>query len=189
MSAQAGHIYRRSDYGGFLRRTIALAIDLALWFAVFVVTAITWSLATGALGDDEAPYDWAFLVTDVGFLAYHFALRTTRRGTLGYRIMRIEYAPMLEGPISRLNLFYRAVVAIFLMWFFALDHLWILFDEHKQAWHDKLAGFYVIRRGAKPIATCVVRRRVINFMMLTFVVWEPDGDGAESSVHVRASNE
>lgn len=189
MSAQAGHIYRRSDYGGFLRRTIALAIDLAIWSAVFVVTAITWSLATGASGDDEAPAVWASLITNVGFLAYNFALRTTRRGTLGYRIMRIEYAPMLEGPISRLGLFYRAVIAMFLMLFFALDHLWILFDEHKQAWHDKLAGFYVIRCGAKPIAECPMNRRVINFMMLTFVVWEPDGDGAESSVHVRASNE
>ena len=189
MSARTGHVYRRSDYGGFLRRTIALAIDLAIWSAVFVVTAIAWFLATDASGDDEAPAVWASLITNVGFLAYNFALRTTRRGTLGYRIMRIEYAPMLEGPISRLGLCYRAVIAIFLMLFFGLDHLWILFDEHKQAWHDKLAGFYVIRRGAKPIATCAVRRRVINFMMLTFVVWEPDGDGAGSGVHARTADE
>ena len=188
MSAQAGHIYRRSDYGGFFRRTIALIIDLAIWTVVFVVTGTVWYLAAGASADDEALGVWASLITNVGFIAYNLVLRTTRRGTLGYRIMRIEYAPMLEGPISRLGLLYRAVIAIFLMLFFALDHLWILFDKRKQAWHDKLAGFYVIRCGAKPMATCTINRRVINFMMLTFVVWEPEGDRAESGLPARSSD-
>ena len=63
-------------------------------------------------------------------------------------------------------------IVVPVMLFFAFDHIWILFDEHKQAWHDKLAGFYVVKRKARPCGTQRVTQRIINFMMLTFVVWE-----------------
>ena len=87
--------------------------------------------------------------------------------------MRIRYAYMLSGRPSVTMLLYRSMMALFLLWFFALDHFWILFDERKQAWHDKVSGFYVVKCRAEPVGTVRVVRRVINFMMLTFVVWEP----------------
>ncbi len=97
-------------------------------------------------------------------------------GTPGYRIMRIRYAYAFDRRPSFLAILYRAGMAVFLMLFFLLDHIWILFDPHKQAWHDKVSGFYVVKCDAKPTGTRPVRRRYINFMMLTFPVWEPDGE-------------
>jgi hypothetical protein len=72
-----------------------------------------------------------------------------------------------------LTIFYRAAIAVFLLWFFCLDHIWIAFDERKQAWHDKVSGFYIVKRNARPVGWARINRRVIQFMMLTFPVWEP----------------
>jgi uncharacterized RDD family membrane protein YckC len=58
----------------------------------------------------------------------------------------------------------RALWGVCLLLGFALDHIWILFDEHKQAWHDKIAGFYVVRGDAQPIAMVPMKRRLIGFM-------------------------
>ena len=58
-----------------------------------------------------------------------------------------------------------------------------VFDERKQAWHDKVSGFYVVKRNARPIGTRRVVQRLIHFMMLTFVVFEP----VDSDEPVRAS--
>jgi hypothetical protein len=57
------------------------------------------------------------------------------------------------------------------VWFFALDHFWILVDKRKQAWHDKMSGFFVVKRGSQPIGQCRMVPRVIGFMLLTFTVW------------------
>jgi uncharacterized RDD family membrane protein YckC len=180
MSELIGPIYSRQDYAGFIRRTIALAIDLlilyGLWYAAGEILVLL------------APDDW---FTDEGYLideamaAYYFwfwppamlymlGFRMTTGGTIGYRIVGIRYAYALGGKPPFYLILYRALIAVFLLWFFALDHIWIAFDEHRQAWHDKVSGFYVVKRRAQPIGTARVNRRYIQFMMLTFPVWEPE---------------
>ncbi len=125
--------------------------------------ALVWQLGSLDSYDELMPFA----------LLYSLVFRMTPRGTLGYRTVGIRYAHMLSDRPAWTALAYRAAIALFLLWIFALDHLWILFNRHKQAWHDKVAGFYVVRTNAQPIGTRRVVRRVINFMMLTFVVWEP----------------
>jgi hypothetical protein len=90
--------------------------------------------------------------------------------------MRIRYQSVVEGRPLLLARAYRSTLAFVFMFAFLalfLDHLWILFDERKQAWHDKMSGFYVIRNKARPIGSTAVQQRVINFMGLTLFVWEP----------------
>ena len=72
----------------------------------------------------------------------------------------------------------RSLSAVFLMWFFALDHFWILFDERKQAWHDKVSSFYVIKRYAQPIGTRRIVQGITNIFGLTFICMEPAAGGA-----------
>ena len=156
-----------------MRRTVALVLDAAILLGFwFVMGFASISVAPYTMERDEA-WDGLAILWWMIALLYSLVFRMTPRGTLGYRIVGIRYAHMLSDRPAWTALAYRAAIALFLLWIFALDHLWILFNRHKQAWHDKVAGFYVVRSNARPIGTRRVVRRVINFMMLTFVVWEP----------------
>lgn len=173
MNELHGPIYFLEDHAGFIRRTLALAIDfLILVLCSGIGTEIYSRLAPDTWFTDSsmAMIALAFLVSS---LAYLIGFRMTDGGTPGYRLMRIRYASMLDIPPTLLTRTYRAVMAIFLLLFFSLDHIWILFDPCKQAWHDKVTGFYVVRKSAQSHGTQKIVQRVINFMMLSFVVWEP----------------
>lgn len=175
-SERDGPKYERGDFAGFWRRTTALAIDGIILLAIDFITPELWYRF--------APYEWVTVesyawleIGLVGFiLAYLFGFRLTPRGTLGYRIVGICYAYMLGGRPPVYMILYRSAVALFLLWVFSLDHLWILFDKRKQSWHGKVSGFYVVKKNARPCGTQRIVRRVVNFMMLSFVVWEPAAD-------------
>ena len=183
MSERFGPIYARSDYAGFIRRTVALIVDAAILVGAWYAAAYLWY--------DFAPPGWvtqqAYRNIAIGwYLAcagYLFGMRLFVRGTLGYRLVGIQYASMLADRPSWTSLAFRAALAPLLLWFFALDHFWILVDPRKQAWHDKVSGFYVVKRRAAPVAIVQMVQRVINFMTLSFVVWEP----AERSEPQRAT--
>jgi len=176
MSEQSGPIYTRDAYAGFVRRTLALGIDAVFLVALWILAPWAWYVLAPVSWVTTESYLWVYYVLLLLGLGYLLGFRLTENGTPGYRIMRIRYAYMLSGKPGPSALAFRAVLALFLLWFFALDHLWILFDRRKQAWHDKVTGFYVVKCGAQPVATGRIIQRVIGFMMLTFVVWEPATD-------------
>ncbi len=173
MSELRGPIFARSDYAGFFRRMSALLID-----AIIVVAVLVCALA--AYEDFQDPYSpyppEAFRVVVAWLLfalAYNVGFRLSMYGTPGYRLMRIRYAYMLAGRPGKLWVVTRSLWATFLTFFFALNHVWILFDPRKQAWHDKLSGFYVVKRRANPIGEQRIVRRVIGFFGYNLIVWEP----------------
>ena len=168
-----GPVFAARDYAGFVRRTAALIIDALFLSAVYAIAAWSWYWFAPAAWVTPRPYNIIRAAWVVGVWVYMLGMRLFPRGTLGYRCVGIRYAYMLPGEPSWTTLAFRSVMAVFLLWFFALDHFWILVDPRKQAWHDKVAGFYVVKRNAQPHGTQRVVRRVINFMLLTFVVWEP----------------
>lgn len=173
MSEQTGPIYSPEAYAGFIRRTLALAIDAAILVTLWVTLPWLWYSSAPPVWVTMESYVWLYAGLIVFAFAYLFGFRLTTGGTPGYRIVRIRYAYMLSGRPSLATIMFRSILALFLLWFFALDHLWILFDERKQAWHDKVSGFYVVKCSAQPVGTTRIVQRVINFMMLSFVVWEP----------------
>ena len=173
MSEQSGPIYAPDAFAGFVRRTLALIIDAVVLLALWVSVPWVWYAGAPAEWVTEGSYRRVYLVLLILAFAYVFGLRLTENGTLGYRIVGIRYAHVLAGKPKAAALAFRASLALVLLWFFALDHIWILFDERKQAWHDKVSGFYVVKRNARPIGTGRIVQRLIQFMMLTFVVWEP----------------
>ena len=179
MKPLVGPVFAREDYAGFIRRTIALCIDALILLAIRYALAEalmrfapeSWFTEDGCFSPGvEIAYHFSFWPMSILYL---FGFRLSLNGTPGYRIVRIRYAYALGEEPSLLSITYRAAVAVFLMWFFALDHIWILFDPQKQAWHDKVSGFYVVKRNARSNGTQLMSRRLINFMMLTFPVWEP----------------
>jgi uncharacterized RDD family membrane protein YckC len=177
MSAILGPVYAKQDYAGFLRRTVALAVDIALVYGSWVFFGVVARLLLPESWYADEPTSqsldlwYVFGLWPYGLL-YMFGLRLTAGGTLGYRLVGIRYAYALGEKPPILSILFRSALAIFLLWVFCLDHLWIAFDERRQAWHDKVSGFYVVKRRAQPVGRVRMNRRMINFMMLSFPVWE-----------------
>ncbi len=181
MSHRIGPIYAKKDYAGFIRRTAALILDAIIIISAYFGSAYGWYYLAPAEWVTVQSYKIIEGIWLIATFAYVFGMRLTVRGTLGYRIVGIRYAHMLSSKPSKWALAFRATLAPVLMWFFALDHWWILADPRKQAWHDKMTGFFVVKRHAKPIGECQMVQRVANFMLLTFLVWEPAADTPKPS--------
>lgn len=181
MSPMVGPVYERSDYAGFIRRSVALVVDFVFLYGLYVAAPECWYGFAPVEWVTVASYVWIYYGLFLFAVAYCLGLRMTTGGTLGYRLMGIQYASMFNEKVTWMSVSYRALITVFLLWTFAFDHLWILFDKHKQAWHDKVSGFYVIKCKARPKGTQQVERRLINFMMMTFPVWEPTGQSPVTS--------
>jgi uncharacterized RDD family membrane protein YckC len=176
MSELIGPVYARKDYAGFMRRTAALVLDTAIVLTASIVISTVLSLTLVPDGSEEEMGALWATGSIVGWIVYMLGFRLSEKGTPGYRIVGIRYEYMFSERPTILARLFRSVSAVALMIFFALDHIWILFDERKQAWHDKVAGFYVVKCEARPIGTQRIVRRVFNSMAMTFFVWEPAGE-------------
>jgi uncharacterized RDD family membrane protein YckC len=65
---------------------------------------------------------------------------TPGQGLLGLRVIRTDGQPHLNvlRAVLRLIGYFIAALPLF------LGFIWILFDNHRQGWHDKIARTYVI---------------------------------------------
>ena len=182
-----GPIYDPKDYAGFFRRSLALLFDFVFLIGLSFFAPEIWYHAAPDEWVTVESYVWIDIGCSLFAVAYCLGLRMTTYGTLGYRVMRIRYASMFEGQPGWMAVSYRAAITVFLLYTVGLDHIWILFVRHKQAWHDKVSGFYVVKCKARSQGTQRIERRLINFMMLTFPVWEP-ADDVPQGISVAGSN-
>ena len=176
MSELIGPVYAAKDYAGFIRRTAALLLDFAILVAVLAAIVFGWSFLTSHGFVRPPTYSRVVQVWMVLAAAYMLGFRLLPNGTPGYRLVGIRYAYMMGERPSYLWILGRSLWAVFMFWLLGLDHLWILIDKRKQAWHDKLSGFYVVKRNAVPIGTERIVRRVIGVLGYAMVVWEPAAD-------------
>lgn len=131
------------DLAGLVRRSAALAVDLAVVF--FVCGSI---VACGSgLGLSQRVANLVALCVAWSYLA---GLKAGARGTLGYRVARVQLVDLRGNP-ARLGL----CTARFLFLFggplnLLFDLFWLTTDPNRQTLRDKLSGTYVVRRGALP---------------------------------------
>ncbi|BCS34801.1 hypothetical protein TBR22_A40270 [Luteitalea sp. TBR-22] len=78
-------------------------------------------------------------------LAYHVAFWTWKATTVGGIICQVRVARVDGAPLRLVDALVRGLVGIFSLAIFGLGALWILRDEYRQAWHDKVAGTVVVR--------------------------------------------
>jgi uncharacterized RDD family membrane protein YckC len=74
----------------------------------------------------------------------YYVILTARGATLGKKVFGLKVVTRegLSPGIGRALL--RQIVGYTVSSFFYLGFIWIAFDPHKQGWHDKIAGTYVI---------------------------------------------
>jgi uncharacterized RDD family membrane protein YckC len=115
----------------FRDRLAAFVIDvLVLFVTVFFLDAIN-------LVDAEAFFPL--------LLIYMIVSWTWKQTTFGGIVCQIRLVRTDGGPLSFADALVRALAGIFSLALLAIGTLWILRDPERQAWHDKIAGTYVVK--------------------------------------------
>ncbi len=116
-------------------------------------------------------------------VAYHIVLRTTRGGTLGYRLTRIRLVDM-AGHVPVLKaLLRRFLLAVPGCLMFGATYLNCLRNPARRAGHDQWSGTWLVRTRAEPAgpARPVYQTRLFGTFLLTFADIEPATDEEDAS--------
>jgi uncharacterized RDD family membrane protein YckC len=113
----------------FLDRLAAAVLDLIL------------ILLINAFIDNDVRFNVMFLMT----LAYHVGFITWKGTTIGGIILRLRVV-RTDGTLVRgADALVRGLASVFSVVVLGLGFLWILRDPDRQAWHDRIAGTYVVK--------------------------------------------
>lgn len=150
-------------YAGFVSRLIAFILDLIItvftvvattWFFSVTVTVFqistTWEYLLVRFPQLGQIFGWVFnpltgsLVALLYILLYHALFITVLGQTPGKLLLGLRVL-MVDGrqvPFWRAAL--RTIAYMPSMVVLFLGFLWVLVDDERQAWHDKIAGTYVV---------------------------------------------
>jgi uncharacterized RDD family membrane protein YckC len=78
-------------------------------------------------------------------LAYHVGFWTWRQTTLGGMICQLRVVRTDGKPLEFPEALVRGIVGIISLAVVGLGFFWILRDPERQAWHDRVAGTYVVK--------------------------------------------
>lgn len=78
-------------------------------------------------------------------LAYHIGFWTWKGTTVGGIICQLRVVRVDGAPLRFADALVRGLSSIFSLAVLGLGCLWILKDSERQAWHDKIAGTYVVK--------------------------------------------
>jgi len=162
--------YRRQDYCGFWRRFAANSIDGIILGIIYralneILHAIASLSGTSYLGFSE------WMLCTIMFWAYMIWLKGYRGATPGYYVLGIRIISINGTHVSVKQILIRIISSFFSAIPFGLGYIWITIDVDRQAWHDKIAGTYVIRSGAMPVrVTNLPRTGLIRVKLLTSLI-------------------
>ena len=128
---------------------LAIASDLILLpraafvdrLAAFALDMILIAIALGVL-DLHSNEERAFFLLALG---YHVTFWTLKGTTLGGIICQLRLVRVDGGRVGFPDAMVRGLTGIFSLAVFGLGFLWILRDPDRQAWHDRVAGTYVVK--------------------------------------------
>ena len=138
-----------TEYAGFWRRVIATLVD-TLWLSILLLPLL--HLVYGGdyllMPDSlvEEPFEWqGILINDLlpALLIIGFWVRFS--ATPGKWLLDCEIVNAKNGePLTPRQALLRYIGYFVATLPFGLGILWIIWDKHKQGWHDKIAGTVVI---------------------------------------------
>ena len=115
-------------HAGFGERAAAFALDVLL---VGMLAGMGW----------RHPGDFFVQL----LVIYHMAFWLWKATTLGGIICQLRVVRVDGAPLRFVDVLVRGLVGVFSIATFGLGGLWILRDPERQAWHDKVAGTFVVR--------------------------------------------
>ena len=78
-------------------------------------------------------------------LAYHIAFWAWKGATIGGIICQLRVVRVDGAPLRPADALVRGLSSLFSLAVLGIGCLWILKDPERQAWHDKIAGTYVVK--------------------------------------------
>ena len=98
-------------------------------------------LVTILAGVVHRSHFWSLLIP----LAYFTGFWAWKGTTIGGIVLGLKVVRLDGQPVTFAVALVRALTAAFSVVVFFLGFLWIIWDNDKQAWHDKVAGTVVLR--------------------------------------------
>ncbi|MCL5959519.1 MAG: RDD family protein [Chloroflexi bacterium] len=128
---------------GVFRRWVATVVD---FIVLGVIVALFFGLASAKEGASMA-----LVFTLVYAIVFLWLL--SRGLTLGKWILGERVVDKVSGRNPGIvKMIFREVIGKFISSaFFSLGYWWAIWDKDSQAWHDKIAGTVVVRRGLKQV--------------------------------------
>ncbi len=135
----------QQQFSSFSKRFFAFLIDrFVLWFALIFI-------ANKMHGYDFELWNFSYLFSKDTFLIevlilLYFVLCETSswQATLGKKVMGIRIVSTQFQKIEMKEAIIRYLSKYLSMAILMLGFIWIIFDDKKQSWHDKIADTYVI---------------------------------------------
>ena len=140
--------------GGFWKRLGAFIIDnIILYILAFILTMVgVIALGLGSSGlealEEEGLYSLMiplYIFNAIITIVYYTYFHGSTGQTPGKMVCKLKVVRVSGEPLGYSKAFLRWVGYIVSSFVFCLGFLWVAWDKNKQAWHDKIAGTYVIR--------------------------------------------
>jgi uncharacterized RDD family membrane protein YckC len=157
---------------GLFRRWFATAIDpligFLLWFAI--VLGVGRALGTIEQGIFGSMGVTVFAIIAVTGIYGGYYLKMLSKGTTpGKWLLCMQVTNKEDGGYPGLGrMFLREIVGKFVSGLFlGIGYFWAIFDNDGQAWHDKIAGTVVVKKGALASVTLPLATSAPRFVMAT----------------------
>ena len=162
-------------YAGFITRLFAYMVDRLIVALISFLTVIAANWLVNAFpinrvlfGSGEVPWEVAAVFSAVVYVVVGFGYdiafwilvgQTPGKSLMGVRIVRTDGRRVRFGNALVRRLAYILSGLLF------LGYLWILFDNRRQGWHDKLGGTIVVYTWPEQeLQGTMVRDRVQQFL-------------------------
>lgn len=162
-------LFAQGDYVGLFRRFEILIVDgIVLLLAWFLLVEL-WYVVIDPISEPYYESVWSCIGLTYAYLTI---LKSSRLGTLGFRLTGVRIVDHKGQPPSLLRMTFRI-----LLWIAGpinpiIDLIWLGGDRHRQTLRDKFAGTYVVNRGATPVGRGKRKAAYYNFLGATFIFWE-----------------
>ena len=155
-------------YAGFASRAVALIIDLAIDTLLLTIIGVIVSLLQEVVRYSAITVTllgWIQVITSLALLAGYFVFGWMLAGqTVGMALMGVRVV-RTNGQFVTLWVAVRRLVGMLISSILFIGYLWVLVDDRRQGFHDKIAGTYVIyawpgpRKAEGPVLHQLRRRR------------------------------
>jgi uncharacterized RDD family membrane protein YckC len=135
------------EYAGFTTRLVAFVVDLMIVIASIAMITVVADLLNSVLGfipSTSTLLSLMVALTSLVFLqAYWITFWMLAGQTPGKRLMGLRIVTVDGGRVT-IGVSIRRLIGYYISAILFLGFLWVLVDNRRQGFHDKLAGTYVL---------------------------------------------